>query len=74
MIKNPGRSECAECKAELVYLTTDVRPVFARERRILQFYGHGPLTTAVVWRGSKNHAYYINGKPVSLYFAARADV
>ena len=31
-----------------------VRPVFARERRILEFYGHTGLTGATVWRGSRN--------------------
>ena len=36
---------CLNCGADSKYLSTDVRPVFARERRILQFYGHGPLLT-----------------------------
>ncbi|NJN98338.1 MAG: phosphoadenosine phosphosulfate reductase family protein [Anaerolineales bacterium] len=51
------------------YLTTDLRPVFARERRILQFYGHGPLTTDAVWRSSKSRYYYINGQTISLPLA-----
>jgi phosphoadenosine phosphosulfate reductase len=61
---------CPQCEAPLRYLTTDARPVFARERRILQFYGHGPLTTEAVWRSSKNRFYYVNGKPVALPNAA----
>lgn len=59
-------SSCPSCKSELKYLTTDARPVFARERRILQFYGHGPLTTDAVWRSSKSHSYYVNGESISL--------
>lgn len=42
----------------------DVRPVFARERRILAYYGHAGLEGAVVWRGSHNSCYYIDGQPV----------
>lgn len=53
---------CPTCGSLLKYLTTNARPVFARERRILQFYDHGPLTTDAVWRASKSRYYYINGK------------
>src|SRR5579875_3842433 len=62
----PHGNKCPTCGEKLVYLTTDARPVFARERRVLQFYGHGPLTTDAVWRASKSRYYYINGKQVSL--------
>src|SRR5205807_4304799 len=48
------------------YLANNARPVFARERRILQFYGYGPLTRDAVWRASKSRYYYINGKQVTL--------
>ncbi len=65
-VKSERLRECPQCNAKLRRLTTDVRPVFARERRILQFYGHGPLTTEAVWRSSKSRFYYINGQPVSL--------
>jgi len=41
-----------------------VRPVFARERRILEFYGHTGLNNSVVWRGGRNQYYYIDGKRV----------
>ncbi len=57
---------CFHCGNAARYLTTDVRPVFARERRILQFYGHGPLLTEQVWRSSKSPNYYINGRSVAL--------
>ena len=57
---------CVHCGQDTQYLTTDVRPVFARERRILQFYGHGPLLTEQVWRSSKAPNYYVNGKSVRL--------
>ncbi len=57
---------CPTCGGTLKYLATDARPVFARERRILQFYGHGPLTRDAVWRASKSRYYYINGKQVTL--------
>ncbi|MCC6602818.1 MAG: phosphoadenosine phosphosulfate reductase family protein [Anaerolineae bacterium] len=59
-------SKCPICNEELKYLTTDGRPVFARERRILQYFGHGPLTTDSVWRSSKSRFYFINGESVSL--------
>lgn len=55
---------CPNCHSELHHLTTDVRPVFARERCILEFYGHESLSSAVVWRGSHNQYYYINGQSV----------
>jgi phosphoadenosine phosphosulfate reductase len=57
---------CVNCGTDARYLTTDVRPVFSRERRILQFYGHGPLLTEQVWRSSKSTAYFINGDSVRL--------
>jgi len=59
-------TNCPTCGGTLKYLATGARPVFARERRILQFYGHGPLTTDAVWRASKSRYYYINGKQVTL--------
>jgi len=57
---------CVHCTTEAKYLTTDVRPVFSRERRILQFYGHGPLLTEQVWRSSKSPNYYIDGETARL--------
>lgn len=65
-LKTNKVTPCPVCGEDTRYLTTDIRPVFARERRILQFYGHGPLTTDSVWRSSKSRFYYINGKSVSL--------
>ena len=62
----PKGSKCPKCENELKYLTTDARPVFARERRILQFFGYGPLTTDAVWRSSKSRFYYINGESATL--------
>jgi len=41
-----------------------VRPVFARERRILEFYGHTGLIETIVWRGSRNQYYYVDDEPV----------
>ena len=57
---------CLSCRTDAKYLSTDVRPVFARERRILQFYGHGPLLTEQVWRSSRATSYFINGELVRL--------
>lgn len=57
---------CVHCGNESRYLTTDVRPVFSRERRILQFYGHGPLLTEQVWRSSKSVNYFVNGEVIRL--------
>lgn len=65
-IKTSELRKCPCCGNKLHYLTTDVRPVFARERRILQFYGYGHLANAAVWKSSKSKFYYINGKSVSL--------
>jgi phosphoadenosine phosphosulfate reductase len=62
----PAAGNCPVCGTKLTNLTTDVRPVFARERRILEFYGHARLEGATVWRGSKNRYYYIDGFAVSL--------
>jgi phosphoadenosine phosphosulfate reductase len=62
----PQPGICPICRESLKPLTTDARPVFARERRILQFYGHGPLIRDAVWRASKSRYYYINGKQVTL--------
>lgn len=68
-VKTTGVISCPTCRTKLRYLTTDLRPVFARERRILQFYGHGPLTTEGVWRSSKSRYYYLNGRTVTLPMA-----
>lgn len=57
---------CLHCGREAKYLSTDVRPVFSRERRILQFYDNGPLLTEQVWRSSKSTNYFIDGRSVSL--------
>ena len=59
-------NSCPTCGGALKYLAINARPVFARERRILQFYGYGPLTRDAVWRASKSRYYYINGKQVTL--------
>ena len=57
---------CPNCGKEIPYLTTDARPVFSRERRILQFYGHNHLASEVIWKSSKSRYYYINGQSVAL--------
>lgn len=58
--------ECLICGGTLKHLATDARPVFGRERRILQYFGHGTLVTESVWRSSKSRNYFINGKRVQL--------
>ncbi len=69
-------SPCVYCGTPARYLTSDVRPVFARERRILQFYGHGALLTEQVWRSSKSPNYYVNGRTVTLpqFDALKSDL
>lgn len=57
---------CIQCGGNAKYLTTDVRPVFSRERRVLQFYGYGDLLKEQVWRSSKATNYFIDGKSVKL--------
>jgi len=66
VIYGQNLAHCSECGEKVSCLTTDARPVFARERRILQFYDYGPLTTDVVWKSSKSRFYYVNGKSVAL--------
>ncbi len=65
-IKTKELHYCPACGHKLRYLTTDVRPVFARERRILQFYGYGHLVDAAVWKSSKSKSYFISGQSASL--------
>lgn len=57
---------CPQCGHQIRYLTTDVRPVFARERRILQFYHHDCQADATVWKSSRSRYYHINGATVTL--------
>jgi len=39
---------CPRCSRPLGSIATDIRPVFARERRILEFYGYADLSDAIV--------------------------
>jgi phosphoadenosine phosphosulfate reductase len=57
---------CVVCGGDSHYLSTDVRPVFARERRILQFYLGRPLLTEQVWRASRSTSYFVDGEAVKL--------
>jgi len=68
-IKAENAIVCPQCGTHTRYLTTDIRPVFARERRMLQFYGHRVLVADAVWKASKSPYYYINGKSISLPMA-----
>lgn len=64
----PKGATCPTCEADTTYLSTDVRPVFARERRILQYFDEAnrPFTTESIWRSSKSRYYYIDGEPHTL--------
>lgn len=62
----PEPGACPACTSQARYLTTDVRPVFSRERRILQFYGHGHLIDVPVWKASRAKTYFIDGRSVGL--------
>lgn len=57
---------CPQCGRRTRYFTTDARPVFACERRILQFYGYGHLVDRAVWKSSKSKYYYIDGESAML--------
>lgn len=57
---------CPTCGTAVDRLATDIRPVFSRERRILQFYGYGHLLDVPVWKAGKAKTYYINGTGVTL--------
>lgn len=67
----PQAAACPACGSQTQYLTTDVRPVFSRERRILQFYGHGHLMDVPVWKASKAKTYFVDGSPATLPDAER---
>lgn len=58
---------CVVCQNKATYLTTDIRPVFARERRILQYF-HPEINifNDAVWKSSKAKNYFVNGKPFGL--------
>lgn len=58
---------CQKCGVRARYLTTDIRPVFARERRILQYY-HPQINlfTDAIWKSGKAKSYYVNGNSFSL--------
>ena len=57
---------CPKCGQVARYMTTDARPVFARERRILEFYEHRDLSSTVVWKSSKSKYYYADGQSIAL--------
>src|SRR5262245_10816151 len=65
-ISQTASAPCPGCGGLTRHLANDVRPVFSRERRILQFYGHGPLIDVPVWKASKAKTYYVDGHKVSL--------
>src|ERR1700694_99753 len=58
---------CLKCGEITRYLTTDIRPVFTRERRILQyFHPQVDLLKDAVWKSSKAKSYFVNGKTFNL--------
>lgn len=58
---------CPGCGTKAKYITTDARPVFARERRILQYYHpQVNLFTDAIWKSSKAKNYFVNGKSFNL--------
>jgi len=58
---------CNICGSKTKYLTTDIRPVFARERRILQYYYPDfNAFTDSVWKSSKAKSYFVNGNTKAL--------
>lgn len=60
---------CPRCFSKLILLAKDVRPVFTRERKILEFLGlitSQQLISSVIWKNAKQPYYYIDGKRVVL--------
>lgn len=55
---------CPHCNRTAIPLTADIRPVFARERRILEFYGYTLPPKAVIWRRTHAPFYYVEGIPI----------
>lgn len=61
-----GSVPCPVCGTDMSYIAKDLRPVFARERRILQFFGYGHLTDNIVYKDVKSKNYIVNGRTVQL--------
>ncbi len=53
---------CAICNNVGDRLTTDLRPVFARERAILEYFKINCFENKSVWTNSRSRIYYIDGK------------
>ena len=62
---------CPRCSRPLGSMATDIRPVFARERRILEFYGYADLSDAIVvgahpvWAGVETALRRLAPEPLS---------
>lgn len=60
---------CPYCRSKLKLLAKDVRPVFSRERKILQYLkiiDNYQLKNSKIWRNAKQQYYYIDGNKVLL--------
>lgn len=57
---------CPKCGNEVTYMATDLRPVFSRERRILQYYHGMHFSDVPVWRSSKSRLYFVDGRKLTL--------
>ncbi len=60
---------CSECHSECFYIGSDIRPVFARERLLLEVLLACPMKykNDAVWNTSGSN-YYVNGKKIKVSF------
>ncbi len=67
IIKKQGEElTCPCCNNNLIYLTTDLRPVFPEERLLIELLVNKPLEflEKSVW--ASNNRYYIDGKAITI--------
>jgi phosphoadenosine phosphosulfate reductase len=56
---------CNICNEIGKEIARDLRPVFARERAILEYFGHKVMNKSV-WTSSRSRIYYVDGKKIKL--------
>ena len=65
-VNAPDRNLCSLCNGNIVYMCTDLRPVFPEERLLFEIVQGKPLSyiDKSVW--ASDNRYYIDGKTISV--------
>ncbi len=63
--RNSATRRCGICGGIGINFESDLRPVFAAERGILEYFGHDVMEKSV-WTNSKTRLYYIDGEKIKL--------